>query len=358
MTRIMASLGLLLLLSTVVPGQTNDRDIAIFDSAFQLSNEQMLYRLTRNLPMKTDSVISGLEKPYKDHPSLYFSEYRRYRYGILKMNEARSTLEDLSVTYLGPVIRKDNPAFMDLFSALFKDFILFYSQSTEGKPLQAIFSVAKDPVAARETLLQHGAIWCDTLADMILLEAYPSLYYKGHYPADVVLPMLDSMIRTPLSPELGKQAADLKNELTSLMAGYPPPAFELKDLEGTEFSEQSFMGKYTYLFFGTPEHYGCMMEYPFLQSYADNHSDYLEVISIMDASEPKKLEDFMERNAYSWKVLLPDEEKNVLKDYRIRAYPMAFLVGPDGKLLLSPAPLPSDGFEKQLFQILRSKGEI
>ena len=32
-----------------------------------------------------------------------------------------------------------------------------------------------------------------------------------------------------------------------------------------EIKLKDFEGKYTYLFFGTTDHYGCMMEYPFLQ---------------------------------------------------------------------------------------------
>jgi hypothetical protein len=42
----------------------------------------------------------------------------------------------------------------------------------------------------------------------------------------------------------------------------------------------------------------------------------------------------------------------------VRAFPTAYLLDPEGRLILSPSPLPSDGFEQRLFRIMRSRGDI
>jgi hypothetical protein len=123
-------------------------------------------------------------------------------------------------------------------------------------------------------------------------------------------------------------------------------------------SPNDFKGKYTYLFFCTPDHYGCMMEYPYLQSYQEKHAAYLKVVSIMVADGKEQLKAFMDRNGYEWEILYYGDDRDVLNDYQIKAFPTAYLIGPDGKLVLSPSPLPSDGFEQQLFRIMRSRGEI
>jgi hypothetical protein len=101
-----------------------------------------------------------------------------------------------------------------------------------------------------------------------------------------------------------------------------------------------------------------MMEYPFLSSYQMKHSAYLEVVSIMVADKKEQVDEFMERNGYQWKALWYGGQDGILTDYLVRAFPVAYLIGPDGNLVLSPAPLPSDGFEQQLFRIMRSRGEI
>ena len=66
----------------------------------------------------------------------------------------------------------------------------------------------------------------------------------------------------------------------------------------------------------------------------------------------------MQRNGYTWTVLPFDGQNGILNTYMIKAYPMAYLIDRDGRLLLSPATLPSEGFEQQLFRIMRSRGEI
>jgi peroxiredoxin len=170
--------------------------------------------------------------------------------------------------------------------------------------------------------------------------------------------MLDSMAGNPVSPDFGIYAAQLKKKLSSLVTGHLPPPFSLEDLDGNLCSLDDFKGKYTYLFFGTPDHYGCMMEYPFLQSFTEKHAAYLNVVTIMASEERSELKDFMKRNGYTWKTLHYENQPGVMTDYLVRAYPTAYLIDSEGKLLLSPATLPSDGFEQQLFRIMRSRGEI
>ncbi len=142
------------------------------------------------------------------------------------------------------------------------------------------------------------------------------------------------------------------------MAGYPPPDFDLGGNDGKSWSPADFKGKYTYLMFCTPDNYGCMMEYPYLNSYVSKHSDYLEVVTIMVAEYSEQVDSFMDRNEYLWKALFYGDENGILDDYLVKAFPVAYLLGPDGNIILSPAPLPSDGFEQQLFRIMRSRGDI
>jgi hypothetical protein len=90
----------------------------------------------------------------------------------------------------------------------------------------------------------------------------------------------------------------------------------------------------------------------------EKHAAYLNVVTVMVSEDRSKLEDFMSRNGYSWKVLHYEGQPGVLDDYMVRAYPTGYLIDRNGKLLLSPAILPSEGFEQQLFRIMRSRGEI
>jgi len=288
----------------------------------------------------------------------FFSDYRKYRYGVLRLNEGMTGLAEISETYLGPVIQEWHPGFIELFRAMFKDFIYYFTKTPEGDGLIKYINRTQDLDSARYVLQQHPAIWNDTLADMVLMQELSEVFYRGDFHQEAILILLDSMIKEPVSPGFRVYSTQLEKKLSSLVTGHPPPSITLPDLAGNQTSLDDFEGKYVYLFFGTPDHYGCMMEYPFLQSYFEKHSDYLQVVTVMVSEDREKLDDFMLRNGYGWKVLHYEGQPGLLDDYLVRAFPTAYLIGRDGNLILSPSTLPSDGFEQQLFRIMRSRGEI
>jgi len=342
-----------------IPG-TEDLNyhIAKFDTAFYHANESVILQRRVGRTSNLDSIEGSLESAFSGDGNLFFSDYRKYRYGVLRLNEGKTGLEQISRNYLGPVVNESHPGFVELFRAMFKDFLFYFSSTPDGERLRAYINRSQDLDSVRITLQSHPAIWCDTLADMVLLQELSALFYRGEIHKEAILILLDSMEQHPVSARLADYSRQVRKKLTSLMAGYPPPEFHLPDLRGAMKSPEDFKGKYTYLFFCTPDHYGCMMEYPYLQSYQEKHGAYLKVVSIMVADGKEQLEEFMDRNGYEWEILYYGDEREVLDDYQIKAFPTAYLMGPDGKLLLSPSPLPSDGFEQQLFRIMRSRGEI
>ena len=332
--------------------------IATFDSLFNTANREIINHRKLGQPVNTDSIIQQMEAVFKRDSSRFFSDYRRFRYGALKLNEGKTGLARLSQDYLGPTVMEWHPGFVELFRALFKDFVFYFSGSTEGQKFRNLVNRNQDFRQARQLVLDHPAVWSDTLAEMILLQEFSELFYRGEYHKEAILIMLDSMAHDPVTPQFGIYSAQLMEKLSSLVTGHIPPAISLEDLDGKSWSLSDFDGKYTYLFFGTTDHYGCMMEYPFLQSYMEKHTAYLNVLTVMTSEDRNKLDDFMLRNGYTWTVLHYEGQPGVLDDYMVRGYPTAYLIDRNGLLLLSPATLPSEGFEQQLFRIMRARGEI
>jgi peroxiredoxin len=332
--------------------------ISRFDSAFNSANEAVILRRRLGGSSILDSIERSLEVPFENDSSGFFSAYRKYRYGVLRLNEGKTGLETISRNYLGPVVRDSHPGFIELFRAMFRDFLYYYSKTPDGNRIRYYINRTHDLDSVRMALLKHPAIWCDTLVEMVLLQELSVVFYSGEVHKEAVLILLDSMESHPVSSELAVYSRQVREKLSSLMVGHTPPVFNLPDLNGNIRSPEDFKGKYTYLLFCTPDHYGCMMEYPYLQSYQEKHAGYLRIVTIMVAEGKEKLREFMERNGYEWETLYYDEQYAVLQDYQVKAFPTAYLLDPDGKLLLSPSLLPSDGFEQQLFRIMRSRGEI
>lgn len=329
-----------------------------FDTLFSRINEEVIRKRRQNLDSNLDSVIQAIEASYAEDTSLFFSEYRKYKYGMLKMNEGKTGLEEIGEKYLGPAIREDHPGFMELFNAMYRDFLFYFSRRPEGSAIRNVINRFHDLNRLREIIRLHPSVRNDTLADLILLKEFSTVFYQGQYHKEAILILLDSMIHDPVTPAFATYAEEVKQKLSNLLVGSSPPEFTLTDMQGRNYSPADSEGKYTYLIFCTPEHYGCMMEYPFLQSYHSKHASYLEVVSIMVAEERENVKQFMERNGYHWKALYYEDQPGILRDYQVKVFPTSYLIGPDGNLVLSPAPLPSEGFEQQLFRIMRSRGEI
>lgn len=332
--------------------------IVHFDSLFFIANEQVVLNRRKKVATNVDSLIVQMESRFASDTSLFFSEYRRYRYGVMKLNQGTLGLMSIGREYLGPVVRMSHPGFVELFRAMFRDFLVYYSRTKEGRDLRYFINRIHDLDSVRTVVAKHPAIWNDTIRDMVILQELPGLFYSGTYHKEAILILLDSLIADPVTPDLGLNAHQIKEKLSSLMIGHSPPPFTLTDTRGEEVSTDDFRDKYTYLMFCTPNHYGCMIEYPFLESFREKHGDYLRIITVMVAEEASQVNDFMERNNYNWTALYYDHQTSLLEKYTVRAYPTAYLIGRDGKLILSPAILPSEGFEQQLFRIMRSRNEI
>jgi hypothetical protein len=329
-----------------------------FDSLFHKLNEEVILSRRMSGGAIADSMISVLETTFTGSPDEWFDQHRKYKEGVLKLNEGMTGLHEISRNYLGGAVRETHPAYLELFTAMFKDFLVYYNRTPGGEGIRYHINRTHSLDSLRMIVAGHPAITNDTILDLVLLQELPGLFYMGEFHKEAILILLDSLEADPVKPVFARYAGELRNKLSSLVTGYPPPDFTLTGIDGSSWSPADFKGKYTYLMFCTPDHYGCMMEYPFLNAYVSKHAEYLEVVTIMVAEHRDQVGSFMDRNNYHWRALYYGGENGILDNYLVKAFPVAYLLGPDGNMILSPAPLPSDGFEQQLFRIMRSRGDI
>jgi peroxiredoxin len=150
----------------------------------------------------------------------------------------------------------------------------------------------------------------------------------------------------------------IKDKITRLQPGYEPPQFELQDTDGNLVKLSDFKGRYVYLNFCTCQSYACLNEFNMLTTLYQKHKDHLTILTIATDPMEEILRQFLAKNKYDWKFLHYDNQPSVIRDYDIRAFPTYFLIGPDGKLILSPADSPAENFEQKLFDVMRSRGDL
>ena len=88
------------------------------------------------------------------------------------------------------------------------------------------------------------------------------------------------------------------------------------------------------------------------------HRERLVILTVATDPQEEVLKQFLMKNNYNWIFLHYDRQPEILKDYDIRAFPTYFLIGPDGKLVFSPALSPAENFEQKLFEAMKLRGDL
>jgi peroxiredoxin len=340
-------------------GEDINTKIFRFDTLVSAKNSLMKEAYIRKKTFDSDSLIQALESLYVSDSSEYFRKYRLYRYGILKINSRDVGLQYIFDNFL--VNKKPetgNPAYMELFAEMYKEFLFYFSRTEEGKELIYMINHTHSATGLMDILMKHPAIPGPEMAEAVILEEALRIYPQDYFYRSALEIILDSIALHPVSKENAVYAGEIKNYLTRLKPGNQPPAFQLLDMKGLERSLEDFRGKYVYLNFCTPDNYSCLKEFPFMRSMHEKHNKYLEIVTVMVTEEIGEMQSFMYKNEYNWTALFYGNNDKLLSDYKIIAFPTCYLIDRDGTLIKSPANLATEGFEQQLFGIMRARGDL
>lgn len=334
--------------------------IMMFEDAYVPYYEKHVSQIYTKMDVrKLETDIQNMEAPFQKHPGEFFTEFRRYRYGMLKLFANQQRVQSLSDEYFNnqPVLY-NNPAYADLFNQVYSKYFVFYGRSEQGKQIYTDINQLGSYSALLRTLSENANFSNDTLKELIILKQAHDEFYGNQFSRVGLLGILDTLILKTKIAAHRQIGSSIKQKITRLLAGYAPPAFELMDTGGKLTSLDDFKGKYVYLNFCTCQSYACLNEFNSLAVLNNKYAGKLTILTIATDPMDEVLRQFLEKNKYSWKFLLYDRQPDVLKEYDIRAFPTYFLIGPDGKLILSPATSPSEDFESELFEIMKARGDL
>ncbi|TCI90167.1 TlpA family protein disulfide reductase [Tenacibaculum sp. M341] len=156
--------------------------------------------------------------------------------------------------------------------------------------------------------------------------------------------------------QIKKMHAEKLYVKTQLAKGMPSPKFvnyEKPDRETVSLDD--LKGKYVYIDVWATWCPPCKKEIPFLQKVeADYHDKNIEFVSISIDSKDDYFtwSDMVEEKQLSGIQLYANDDKSFTKAYRISEIPRFILVDPEGNIVSSEAPRPSDPKLVELFDSL------
>jgi peroxiredoxin len=308
---------------------------------------------------RTEEDIQHIEKSFHKYPNDFFMNYRYYSYGQLKLLANQQKVRSLSGEYFdNKPILYHHPAYMELFNQVYDKYFIFLARTEAGKKIYDDINLYRSYASLLQTLAADKNISNDTLRELVILKSVYNEFYGMEFSRNGLLGILDSLILSSRIPEHKAIGLQIKHKITRLLAGYDPPDFELFDTDSNLVRLTDFKGKYVYLNFCTSSSYTCINEYKLLNGIYQRHNKRLTIITISTDPYESAFDQFKSKNNYNWVFLYYGHQPDIVKEYDIRAFPTYFLIGPDGKLIFSPAPSPAENFEAELFEAMRSRGDL
>ena len=313
----------------------------------------------RNTKALVDSAIIDLRKIEKYSQNPYFLSFVEYKVGFLRHLAYQQKSKSISKEYFqSKPILYNNTAYIDLFNQVYSRYFYFFGRTLVGKPISDDINIFKSYSKLTSTLKTDSVLLNDTLRELVILKNIHDEFYSDNYSRSGLINILDSLMQFTKLNLHKEYAVIIKNKLTRLMPGFAPPAFSLFDNDSVLVNLSDYKGKYVYLNFCVCNSYACIKEFDVLKNLLEKYKDKFAIITIASDDTRESMSVFAKKSGYNWKFLHYGNQPDILEKYDIRAFPTYFLIGPNGKLIYSPAVSPGENFELYLFQVMRARGDV
>lgn len=293
-----------------------------------------------------DTVKQKLDQLFPKSNNQLFELHRLFRKANLDFALNQGKSKDFMETYFCTV--KPVPAlgaYSVIFNQTFSNYFEKLYTAPNNKKFKELISAAS--LQKLDNYFRDELHFNKDLSHLVLLKSLADAYYSKQFPKTSVLNML-GQVKSPEWSDFEQKIAKLTEaKLTYLSSGTFPPAIVLKNLNGQKVSMADYKNSYIYLHFTDPKNLICRQHLDALKNTANTYKDKLVIINVIPDGKGFK-------NENNWPGIFTISETNLELSYKVKTFPNSFLIGKDGRLLLSPAPNPIDGFDRLMGQILKS----
>ncbi len=293
-----------------------------------------------------DTVKRILDQKFPATSSVFFESHKLFRKANLDfaMNQGKSAV--FMKTYFTAI--KPNyqlAAYTTIFNQVFQNYLEILANASNRQEISSLIN--NSDLMNLDKYFQKQMHFNPELSHWVLLKSMKDAYYGKQFSRNSILKMFDEVKNLAWSAYEQKTAQLIRTKLTWLSSGTNPPALTLKNQEGQKVNLSDFPNTYIYLHFTEPKNTICRQHLDELKVIATHYQGKLVIINVIPSFSGFQ-------NEKGWAGIFTSTESNVAETYKVKTYPNSFLIGKDGKLLLSPAPNPIDGLDRQLGQIFKS----
>jgi hypothetical protein len=346
---------------TTPPGPVEELNFlirAFNDSFYPYYYKYVVSAYTDDIDRKEISTtIEKLAEPFDSISNAYFNVYKRFRLGLLNHYGAQQSNRRIMEDYfLDSDVKYFNPAYMELFNIIFEDYFGQFTGDHPNRKLPLLLNREKDYTAIMRLLERDGELVNDTLRELVMVKGLYEGFYDEANIRSSMLQLLDSVQINTSIGYTGEIVSDVMVQLTRLLPGFKPSDFALLDSDSNLVHLSDFRGSYVYLNFCNSFSYYCIKEYEYLKILHQRMTGQnLSMVTILVDDSYAMMKDLTRNNNYPWTFLHFSNQPEVLANFDIQSYPAYYLLGPDGEMLLSPAPSPLENFENTFYRIIQTR---
>ncbi len=330
--------------------QELNRQIGQFELAY-LKEESRYFNQIYHQHSKAavDSLKSNLHQQFPETDNSYFEHYKFYRTAFAEFALHQGQPAEFVRRYF--IDRKPDlsvPPCKQLFQQLFTNYFEFEASKIHSTDFKRL--VAQADLGGIENYLITKNGWNSFLSRLVILQSINDAYFQGQFPQRSLFRLLDKITESQWSQENKAIARRLKDKLSYLQQGSEAPNFSMTDFSGEKHQLSDFTGKYVYLNFTRVSNPICRQHLDQLKESASQFEQKLHILNLILPEEADKQELILQQN-WAGNFYVVDEK--VADTYRVNNFPLAYLIDKNGRLALSPAPNPLDGFEQHFLNLLK-----
>jgi len=329
---------------------TNDLNILIqqFEMAYAKYENKYFDQIFINKSSSlVDTVKQIINKEFPKTNNAFFESHKLFRKANLEfaLNQGKSaTFNETYFSIIKPEYQLE--AYSSLFNEAFSNYFSLLENSSHNPEINNLINTSK--LNQLDLYFQKQYHFNKELSHWVLLKSMKDAYYSKNFSKAAILKMLDQVEEASWSNYEQKTAQFIREELTYLASGTKPPTINLKDLSGSVVRFSDYQDTYIYLHFTDPNNTICRQHLDVLKTIASRYKEKLIIINVIP-----EISNFR-NNDKGWAGIFVTTNNDWVSTYKVKTVPNSFLIGKDGKLLLSPAPNPIDGLDRQLGQIFKS----
>ncbi|MBN2165581.1 MAG: TlpA family protein disulfide reductase [Marinilabiliaceae bacterium] len=332
-------------IKNVDSGSLNEM-IRNFDERFKYEFSSNAYELfNRGSVVKADEIKAELDSLFPSRNGSYFHTHKTFRYARLYMLAMKRKRRTVIYNFFSHnPIEFNMPAYWETYSEMFKDFFTYYFNTSTGRLLKTAIG-HNQSFNSLSLVLSADTIFSQSdFRESVLLKGLYDSYFSGRYSEETVLNLVEQATSNGGSQQICHFASEILYRLNHLRIGSVAPDFKVLGIDGQEISLDKYKGKFLYLSFVHTENYACKKDMQVLDVISKQFKKEINVLTVVLDNNQEKGFSFFKTNKYNWDISHYAENGKILLDYNIRILPVYYLIDPEGKLVLSPAPAPEESF--------------